>query len=266
MSKIVYIFILFVCVSSGCKTEFETIRTSNNPERILKSAHTYFSKKEYDKAITLYELVIQNFRGRAEAEDLFFRYAYSYYHLNDFLLASSYFENFANTFSNSPNRVEAEYMAAYSNYRLSPNSKLDQSYTEKAIAGFEEFINKYPGTERAEEANRLIDAMREKQEQKAFDQGYLYYKIGQYQAALSSFEIMLKDFPDSKKLEEVRYLMLKSSYIQAYNSIFEKKKERYEQTIKLYEKFIKKHPRSKKIREVKNIQKSTIEELKKIDK
>ena len=58
------------------------------------------------------------------------------------------------------NKEEAEYMAAYSNFRLSPNYKLDQTYTEKAIEGFEQFINLYPTTERAVNANKLIDEMR----------------------------------------------------------------------------------------------------------
>lgn len=266
MKLFFYTLLILLCVSVGCKTEFETIRTSNNPERILKAAHNFYNKKEYDKAITLYELVIQNFRGRAEAEELFYRYAYSHYHLNDFILASSYFGNFASTFTNSPNKQEAEYMSAYSNYRLSPNHKLDQSYTVKAIEGFETFINKYPQTERAEEANGLIDNMRAKQELKAFNQGNLYYKIGQYQAAVTSFEIMLKDYPDSKRLEEVRFLMLKSSFTLAFNSIFEKKKDRFNEAVLLYEKFIKKHPKSKWAKEAKGIHKSTLEELKKLNK
>jgi outer membrane protein assembly factor BamD len=259
-----YILVLFICLFSACKTEFETIRTSNSPEKILKAANKYYDEKDYDKAIVLYELVIQHYRGRVEAEDLFFKYAYSHYHLNDFILASSYFKNYGTTFSSSPNKQEADYMAAYSNYRLSPNAKLDQSYTEKAIEGFESFINDYPQTERAAEANKLIDVMRSKQEEKAFAQGNLYYKIGQYQAANTSFESMLKEFPDSKRVEEVRYLILKSSFTLAFNSVNEKKKERFEQTLTNYEMFIKKHPKSKLMKDAKSIQKSTLAEIKKL--
>jgi outer membrane protein assembly factor BamD len=260
-----YIFIFCVYILTGCKTEFETIRTSNSPERILKAANKYYQDESYDKAITLYELVIQHYRGRAEAEDLFFKYAYSHYHLGDYMLAASYFKNYSKTFSNSPNKQEADYMSAYSNFRLSPNAKLDQTYTATAIQEFEDFINAYPQTERAEQGNKMIDLMRAKQEQKAFDQGFLYYKIGEFQAAVTSLQIMLKDFPDSKKVEEVRYLIVKSSFTLAYDSVNEKKKERFNETLANHQMFVKKHPKSKWLKEVNNIKKSTLEELKKLN-
>ncbi len=260
-----YTLLISIYFLVGCKTEFESIRTSNNPERILKAGNRFYLSKDYDKAITLYDLVIQHYRGRTEAEDLFFKYAYAHYYLNDFILASTYFKNYGTTFSTSPNKQEADYMAAYSNFRLSPNSKLDQTNTEKAIEGFEAFINSYPQTERATEANKLIDQMRVKQEQKAYDQGLLYYKISQFQSAVTSFKIFLKDFPDSKRVEEVRFLILKSSFTLASHSVHEKKKERFNETLAHYETFIKRHPKSKSLKDAKSIQKSAQQELKKLN-
>ena len=173
------IFVFFILLIISCKSEFEAIRTSNQPEKIFKAANDYYEKKEYDRAIALYDIVIQFYRGKKEAEDLFYKYAYAHYYQGEYILASTYFKNFSTTFGNSTNKLEADYMSAYSNYKLSPNYKLDQSYTEKAITGFEQFINTYPGTEKAEIANKLIDEMRKKLEQKSFEQGNLYYKIGQ---------------------------------------------------------------------------------------
>lgn len=255
---------IFVVFFLSCKSEFEALRTSNQPEKIYAAANNYYDKKEYDRAIALYDIVIQFYRGKKEAEDLFYKYAYAHYHINDFILASSYFKNFATTFTNSPNKVEADFMSSYSNYKMSPNYKLDQSYTEKAITGFEQFINLYPGTERAEEANRLIDEMRKKLEQKSFEQGNLYYKIGEYQAAMVAFQGTLKDFPESKRVEEIRFLILESSFILATNSIFEKKEERYNETLEHYKVFIKKHPNSSRMKDANKIESETISELKKL--
>jgi outer membrane protein assembly factor BamD len=262
----IYPFILLFLVMglASCKSKFEALRTSNQPEQIYKAANDYYATKEYDRAIALYDIVIQYYRGKTEAEDLFFKYAYAHYYQNDFILASTYFKNYSGTFSNSVNKEEAEYMSAFSNFKLSPNYKLDQSYTLKAIEGFEQFINLYPGTERAELANKMIDEMRRKLELKSFEQGSLYYKIGQYQAAVTSFQNTLKDFPESKKIEDVRLLILKSSFILASNSIYEKKEERYNETLEHYAQFIKKHPKSKKLKEAKSIEKETLVELKKL--
>lgn len=257
-----YYVLILVFVLSSCKSEFELIRTSNDPKKIYETALKYYDKGEYDKAQSLLELSIPNYRGKEEAEDLFYKYANTHYLLGEYILASHYFKSFANTFYNSDKKEEAEYLSAYSNYKLSPNSKLDQSYTQKAIDGFQKFINTYPRSERVEKCNMLIDEMRSKLEQKAFDQGKLYYNISQYQSAVKAFANMLAEFPESERAEEVRYLMLKASYQLAKKSIYEKKQERFEETIKLYERFMKKHPASKYASEVKKINKTTIKELK----
>ncbi len=259
MRFIVFILIVFLV---SCKSEFEIVRSSNNPEKIFEAANKYYETEEYDRAISLYDLVIQYYRGRQEAENLFYKYAYAHYKLNDFILAQTYFKNFATTFTNSIYKEEADFMSAYSHYRQSPNYKLDQTPTIKAIEGFEQFINKYPNSERAIEANLLIDELRRKLEIKSIEQGMLYYKIGEFQAAMVTFQNTLKDFPESQKNEEIRYLIIKSSYILASNSIYEKQQERYTETIQNYEKFIRKYPKSSFSKEAKKIYKDSQEQLK----
>ena len=54
----------------ACKSQFEEVRTSNDPTKILKVANEYYEKEDYLKAQTLYELVIPFYRGKTEAEDL----------------------------------------------------------------------------------------------------------------------------------------------------------------------------------------------------
>jgi len=201
------VLFLFIILSIfACKSEFESVRTSNDPERIYKKALEYYEEEDWLKAQTLLELSIPSYRGKTEAEDLFLKFAYTHYNNNEFILASHYFKNFATTFYNSEQKEEAEYMSAYSNYRMSPNPKLDQTYTMKAIEGLQLFINTHPESDRVETCNNLIDEMRKKLEVKAFQQGELYYNIGQYASAVKSFENMLVDYPESKDVEKVRYI------------------------------------------------------------
>jgi len=126
------------------------------------------------------------------------------------------------------------------------------------------FINTHPRSDRVEECNALIDEMRRKLEIKAFQQGELYYNIGQYESAVSSFGNMLTQYPDAVEAEKVRYLMIKATYEFAKKSIYGKREERYEDTIALYNKFIKKHPTSQYSKEVAGIYYNTVEELKKL--
>lgn len=238
------ILALIVLLSASCKTEFERIRTSNDPEQIYKSGMDYYDKAEYYRAQTLFELILNSFRGSARAEELAFKYAYSHYYLSSYLLAAHYFENFANTYTSSSRREEAEYLRAYSNFLLSPNFRLDQQYTVQAIEQFQIFINTYPNSQRVASANELIIECRAKLEQKEFEKGKLYYDLKDYGAAVHSFENLLKDFPETANAEEVRFLVLKSAFLLAENSFYERQEERYEQAVEKYHDFNKKFPSS----------------------
>ena len=228
----------------SCKTEFEKVRTSTDAELIYKESMKYYEQEEYLRAQTLFELILNSFRGSAKAEDLSFKYAYTHYYLNSFLLAAHYFENFANTFTSSDRREEAEFMKGYSNYLLSPSYRLDQQYTQKAIDQFQLFVNTYPNSDRASRCNTLIDECRAKLEKKGFEQGKLYFDLRDYASSVHSFENLLKDFPESANAEEVRFLVLKSAFLLAENSFYEKQQERYEEAIEKYQDFVKKFPSS----------------------
>lgn len=261
--SIILLSLLTIIMISACKTEFEKIRSSNDPERMFTKANQYYEEGEYLNAQSLFEIVIPYYRGKAEAEDLFYKYANSHYQLGQYLLASHYFSSFGKTYYNSSKREEAEFMSAYSKYKMSPSPKLDQTHSEAAIEQFQLFINAFPNSERITECNALIDELRAKLEIKSFEQGELYYKTGNFISAISSFQNMLKDFPESNKAEEVRFLILKSSYELASKSVYEKKQERFEKVLLYSEALNKKFPKNKYKKETNGIVKDAKSELKK---
>lgn len=249
-------------LGTGCRSEYEKLRTSNDTELVMKKAFEYYEKEEWAKAQTLFELVIGAYKGRQEAEKAYFYYAYTHYNQGSNLLAAYYFKNFSNTFPNSQYREEADYMEHYANYKMSPSYRLDQSYTQKAIDGFQLFINTYPDTDRAQEATKLITEMRTKLETKAYKEAELYYDLKQYQSATTSFQNLLKDFPDSPYAEKVRFLMIKSYFNWAENSIFAKQSERYNNTLKYTKNFRRKHPQSGYDAEIERIVNKSEQQLK----
>lgn len=258
------LLLLFTLLVS-CRSEFETIRTSTDPEMILTKANAYYEAGEYQRAQTLYELVIAPFRGRAQAEEIAYRYAYTYYYTEQFVLASYYFKNFATTYGGSPLREEADFMSAFSNYELSPTYRLDQSYSVKAIDGFEEFANRYPNSERVPRANSLIDEMRAKMELKDFESAKLYLDIERYESALVSFENVLKDYPETRRAEEIRYLMVKTEYEFASRSFRLRKGERLEKEVELATSFLGRYPDSTYADEVANLLRKSQQQLKDLE-
>jgi len=223
---------------------YEKVRTSNDPKLMYEAANQYYESGSYLNAQELYSQCIPFYRGKEEAEDLYFKFADTHYQLGEYLLSAHYYQNFASSFYASKNKDEAEFMAAYSKYKLSPNHKLDQSYSGEAIEALQTFINQHPESDKVEECANLINEIRAKLELKAFEQGMLYYDLKNYNSCIKSYENMLKDFPDTGRAEEIRFLILKSSINWATNSIFEKKEERLEDTLKKYNLFKRKYPES----------------------
>ncbi len=247
---------------SSCKSEFEKIRGSGDTELMFKKAFEFYKAEEYLRAQALFELIIPAYRGRPELERVYFTYSDTYYKVGKYVMANYYYKNFATTFPTSSLKEEAEFMAAYSNYMMSPTYRLDQSYTDKAIEEFQSFVNTYPTSERVKECNRLIDQMRLKLEKKAFEEGVLYYNIKQYQAATVSLDNLLRDFPETANAEQVRFLMAKAAFELAENSVYEKQEERYRKTVGYAKDYLVKFKDSDNRKEVKSIHDSSVKKLK----
>ncbi len=258
--------ILLVSTLTSCKSTFEQARLSNNPPKILEESIKYYDKGEYLKAQTLMELILNQYRGTREGEELFFKYAYTHYKLGNYSLASTYFTNFSSTFAYSPYTEESDFMIAYSSYEQSPSYRLDQTPSIDAINGFQDFANKYPDSERVEQCNQLIDELRTKLELKAYQEGILYYNLKQYNAAVTAFTNMLTGYPESKHAEHARYLILKSAYDYAINSVYEKREIRLKEANLRYKEYISRNPGGKHAKEAEEINKLIQEESKNLTK
>lgn len=237
---------------SGCKSKYEKLRTSNDNARKYSEAIKYYNKKEYSKALGLFEPLVSRYKGQEQAEDLYYYYAYTNYKLGDYTSARYHFKTFADTYPSSSRAEECRFMAAYCYYLDSPIFSLDQENTKKAIESLQLFINLYPKSDRVAEANRLIQNLQDKLEKKSFENSKLYLTIGEYQAAVIAFGNTLRDYPDTKYAEEIDFLTIKSQYLYAQHSLETHQEERYNQDISYAQQFIDKYPNSKYQKDVKN--------------
>ncbi len=236
--------ILCATVFTGCKSRFEKLKASTDVPKKYQEAIRLYNKKDYAKALILFDDLVQRYRGRSEAEDLYYYYSFSNYKLKDYLSARYHFKTFAETYPNSTRAEECRFMAAYCFYQDSPNFSLDQENTYKAIEALQLFINLYPKSNRVAEASKLIQDLRDKLEKKSYANANLFLTIGDYQAAVIAFRNSIRDFPDTKFAEEMEFLTIKSLYLYAKNSYETKQEDRYTETIDEYNRFIEKYPKS----------------------
>ncbi len=258
------IFFTAILLFSGCKSKFEKLRLSNDKDLKLNKAFEFYEKGEYLKAQYLLEDLIGAVRMTKDAEKVYFYYAYTHYHLNNFSFASYYFKKFSETYPTGQYAEEALFKSADSFYKLSPNYRLTQEDTESAIEGLQIFINTYPYSEKVTDCNKRIDELRSKLELKAFDSAKGYFKRKRYKASAYTFGNLLINYPDTKEGEFIRYMVIKSTFKYAQQSILSKQVERFEETATLSQKFKKKYSNSKFIKEVESIQETANNKIKKI--
>jgi len=244
MIKKVLPLLILTTIFSSCNRDFDKLLKSDDFGEKLAKAYEYYEAEDYYKAQTLFEQARPFYRGTEELEKIYFHYAYTQFYQKKYILSSYYFKDFTQNYATSKYAEESTYMSAYSNYMMSPNSKLEQTSSLKAIDGFQLFINSYPNSERVSKCNILIDELRAKMEKKAIATADLYYKLTEYQAATHSYKNVLKDYPDTRSAEEIRLKIIEASYELAKNSVDSKKIERFEDAIKEYKEFIDRHPDS----------------------
>lgn len=256
-----FIFSLFIL--SGC-SEYNKVLKSTDVEYKYAKAKEYFEEEEYSKALSLFDELGTLFRGSARSEEVQFYIADCHYELRDYYFANYYYKNFAKTYPASPRAETAQFKSAYCSYLNSPKSSLDQSQTEQAIDEFQLFLNRYPSTSLKDSTNTMIDELRLKLEKKAFDNAKLYYLTENYKSATVALKNMRRDFPDSPHREEIEFLIVKSSYLLAVNSIESKKEERLNETIENYHKFVDAYQDSEYIEKAESYYADAIRELDKM--
>jgi len=238
------ILIVLMLAFAGCKSKFEKLKASNDYAKKYREAIRLYNKRDYSKALELFETLVARYRGQSQAEDLYYYYAYTNYKLRDYTSARYHFKTFAETYPTSSRAEECRFMAAYCYYLDSPIFSLDQSNTQSAIDALQLFINLYPKSERVVEASKLIQNLRDKLERKSYENSKLYLTIGDYQAAVISFGNSLRDYPDTKYAEEMEYLTIQAQYLFAKKSGEFYQEARYTQAIEFADEFTEKYPKS----------------------
>lgn len=236
--------VLLAVIFTSCG-DYNKILKSNDYEFKYKKAVEYYEDGEYVKAGTLFQELVNIYRGTTRADKVYYFYAKSLIGQKDYLMAGHYFKTLLDEFPTSEYAEEAQFMTGYCAYLLSPSPRLDQKVTHEAIDALQLYINLYPFSDRVEEANRLIDELKNKLIYKSYLSAKLYYDMDNYKAAVVALTNSLKDYPDSKYREELMYMLLKSKYLLAMASVKDKQEQRLSNALDEYFTFVDEYPDSK---------------------
>lgn len=233
LNRILIILLLSTMIAiSGCK--FQKLMKSSDYEEKYAMALEFYNQQDYNRALQLMDQIVPIFKGTAKSQELEYMYAMSYFMQSDYILASYYFKRYYKNYPTSEQAEDALYYSAYCNYMDSPRSSLDQETTKIGIQEMKLFMVRFPESKNYEFAKTRLKEMEMKLEKKEYEIARQYYKMEDYNAAITAFKTYLKNYPDSDYREDVLFYVLKSYFDYALLSFSAKQEERFTKSIGAY--------------------------------
>jgi len=232
-------FLLLAVLLASCG-EYNKILKSTDRDMKYTYAKKYFEEGKYSRSITLLEELVPFFKGYAQAEESLYLLGQSYYNSKDYLSATEKFTTYYNSYPNGEYAEPALFYAAYGMYLDSPDPKLDQTKTYKAIAEFQRYMEEYPQSERSEQAKNYMFELQEKLAYKELLSAQLYLKLGNfmmsnnYESAVITAREAIKSYPFSKYNEDYQMVILRARFEYAEQSSLETQPERYRMVLDEY--------------------------------
>lgn len=108
------------------------------------------------QAATLLEELVAIFKGTDRAEESLYLLARSYYLNKDYITSGEYFQAYYKNYPKGEYTELARFYCGYGYYLDSPEAKLDQTGTYRAIDEMQRFLDYFPNSERAKQAQDII--------------------------------------------------------------------------------------------------------------
>lgn len=263
--RILFIFFLTLIITTSCG-EYNKILKSNDNELKYTYAKKYFDEKKYSKAITLLEDLIPVFKGTSHAEEASFLLAQSYFYDKDYLSATQFYSAYYNTYPKGEYAELARFNGAYGLYLDSPDPRLDQTNTYKAMQQFQNFLEMYPQSDKTQLVQDYLFEMQEKLAFKDLLACRLYFNMGNYmgnnyEACVVTAREAIKTYPYSKYKEEFQYLILKSKFELASQSVDERKPERFRDVVDERYNYLNMFPEGKYKKDAEKYYRKALEEM-----
>ena len=188
-------------------------------------------------------------------EESLYLLAQSYYGQKDYQTASQYFETYYTTYPKGEFTELSRFYSGYGLYLDSPDPRLDQSQTYKTIEQLQLYLEYYPQSERAEEAQNIMFELQEKLAYKELMATRLYFNLGTYmgnnfQSCVITAQNALKNYPYSKYREEFMFLIIRAKYELALVSVEEKLQGRYRDVVDEYYNYMNEYPEGNYVKQV----------------
>ncbi|MDP2920923.1 MAG: outer membrane protein assembly factor BamD [Candidatus Omnitrophota bacterium] len=185
-------------------------------EREYKIADAFFSGKKIkiigkwqmpakDKAIEIFKAVADNAPYGKYADLAKYNAGLAYKDIQDYDSAILMFKDLIDRYPNSAVIDKARFQLAECSKLLSVKPAYDQTPTNVARQEFEDFLKKHPDSELAADARQVVDKLKSREAENAFETGKFYEARRAPESAIIYYKDIVQNYPDTewaKKAQE----------------------------------------------------------------
>ncbi len=194
MRKIIGLLSLLLLINA-CSSKVDTSTLS--PEEYYNYVKGLYDKGDYRSAIPEFQSILLQFPGSTINDDAQYYLAMSYFKRGRYILSAYEFSKLIKDIPASPYVPDSQFMLANCYYKLSPDYRLDQRYTKKAIQEFQSFLDYFPTSPRVKDVEEKIDELHNKLAHKQYTIAVLYSRMEYYNAAIIYYTNVINEFYDT---------------------------------------------------------------------
>ncbi|GAB4241679.1 MAG: hypothetical protein OHK005_04970 [Candidatus Methylacidiphilales bacterium] len=157
-----------------------------------------------DRTVKIYEAVIKNAPYGRYAAPAYFNMGQAREKQKKWSDAIAAYNMILDKYPNDPLAPNAQYQIGYAWYRASSEADYDQSAARKSIEGFQDYLTKYPKSDKVEQAREYIRELSGRQVQGSFNIARFYERQRNYRAAFIYYNDVIQIDPESAQAQQAK--------------------------------------------------------------
>ena len=194
----------------GDKRAQELAYVERPVEQLYNQAATELDKRNFDRAILLFNEVERQHPYSEWARKSMVMTAYASYRSNDFDEAISASQRYLGLHPGGSEADYAYYLIAVSEFGQIVDVGRDQGTTERARDALNDVIRRFPNSEYAKDARLKMDMVNDQLAGKEMEIGRWYLRSGQTLAALNRFKTVVKTYDTTSHSEEALHRLVEA--------------------------------------------------------
>ncbi len=169
---------------------------------------------DYQKAVDIFEGIVRVAPFSRFAPEAQYKAGLARENMGKYIEAISAYNRVLERYPADDIADDAQYQIGFAWLRASQKSDYDQSAAQKALEAFEEFLIRYPNSEKAPQARQHINRLKGVSSESSLNIARFYERQRNYEAAYIYYNDVIQQMPDSpdariaeKKIEQLRPLV-----------------------------------------------------------